>query len=76
LINIDIVLLQLVDGEITLEQLILTKRQIVRKELFFRLAELANAGSTPEEKTRYKEERLLILSSRLCEIMHLNSPSY
>jgi hypothetical protein len=56
LINIDIVILQLVDGEITLEQLILTKKQIVRKELFFRLAELANAGSTPEEKTRYKRE--------------------
>jgi hypothetical protein len=52
------VILQLVDGELTLEQLILTKRQIVRKELFFRLAELANAGSTPEEKTRCEGKRL------------------
>ena len=45
-------ILQIVDGELTLEQLVTTKRALVRKEMYFRLAELANAGVTPEEKAR------------------------
>ena len=49
---VDITILQLVDGEISIEQLINSKRNMVRKELYFRLAELANAGTTPVEKQR------------------------
>lgn len=45
-------ILQIIDGEITLEQLVMTKRALVRKEMYFRLAELANSGVTPEEKAR------------------------
>lgn len=45
-------ILQIVDGELTLEQLVTTKRNLVRKEMYFRLAELANSAVTPEEKAR------------------------
>jgi hypothetical protein len=51
--SIDIAILQLVDGNLSLEQLIMTKKTMVRKELFFRIAELANAAINLEEKARF-----------------------
>ena len=51
--SIDALILQLIDNDITLEQLVTSRKNLVRKELFFRLAELANAGATPEEKMRF-----------------------
>lgn len=51
---IDETILQLIDDEISLEQLITSKKNIVRKELYFRLAELANAGTKLSEKQRYE----------------------
>ena len=51
---IDETILQLIDDEISLDQLITSKKNMVRKELYFRLAELANAGTTLSEKQRYE----------------------
>ena len=49
--EIDRLILKIVEGG-DLEKLMTSNRVLVRKELFFRLAELANAAIHPEEKSR------------------------
>lgn len=50
--EIDLIILQLVDNQLTLDQLVTTRRSMVRKELFFRITELANSAFSSEEKKR------------------------
>lgn len=54
--EIDLIILQIVDNQLTLEQLVMTKRTFVRKELFFRIAELANSAFSTDEKKRLDRE--------------------
>eukprot|EP00596_Hydrurales_sp_CCMP1899_P005210 CAMPEP_0119051770 /NCGR_PEP_ID=MMETSP1177-20130426/73275_1 /TAXON_ID=2985 /ORGANISM="Ochromonas sp, Strain CCMP1899" /LENGTH=724 /DNA_ID=CAMNT_0007031091 /DNA_START=367 /DNA_END=2541 /DNA_ORIENTATION=- len=51
--EIDLIILQIVDGQLTLDQLVVSKRSMVRKELFFRIAELANSAFSTEEKKKF-----------------------
>ena len=37
-----------------MQQAITTRRSLIRKEMYFRLAELANAASEQSEKERYR----------------------
>jgi len=42
-----------VEGTLSMEKVVTTHRALVRKEFFFRLAELANSALAPEERTTY-----------------------
>lgn len=51
LVEIDKIIMKIVDG-VPLEQVLASNKQLIRKELFFRLAELANAASEAGEKQK------------------------
>ena len=44
---------QLVEGTLSMDKVVTSHRALVRKEFFFRLAELANSALAPEERTTY-----------------------
>jgi hypothetical protein len=49
--DIDRFILRLIDDG-NLEQLIASNKQLIRKELYFRLAELANAATVSDERNK------------------------
>lgn len=51
--EIDSLIVKLIDGSTTLEKAVAAQRPLIRKELFFRIAELANAALTTDERSKY-----------------------
>ena len=52
--EIDALIIKLTQGEDSLDKLLQQNKQLIRKELFIRLAELVNSGSNQEEREKYK----------------------
>lgn len=52
LIQIDAIISDLLLDIFTFESVIVSKRDLIKKEMFFRLAELANSSNRPEEKAK------------------------
>ncbi len=53
LVEVDALIVKLIEGSTTLEKAVTTQRPLIRKELFFRIAELANAALTTDERSKY-----------------------
>lgn len=70
--NIDAVLLQLYDEKLTVEDVVRTQKQLLRKEMFFRIAELANVEIVSSQRQRLFAlyEDLLLEISRVDPALH------
>lgn len=53
LVEIDLLLARVAAGELSFADVIAQHRSLIRKEMYFRLAELANAASSQEEKDKF-----------------------
>eukprot|EP01038_Epipyxis_sp_PR26KG_P009953 gene9953-13386_t len=53
LVAVDNIILKLLNGSLNSESLLLSEKSFIRKELFFRIAELMNAATNLEERNRF-----------------------